>query len=232
MRGTFLLTFLLGLLLATLALLLFLPDSTRFAGLDKDEFAQFAQLTAIALAISAAFVSRRLPVAKTFRDIALWILAGLVLVTAYTFRDDLGFIGERVAGALLPGRPISRPDNHIELIRSQSGSFQARASINGEMLPLLVDTGASSVVLTFEDAKRAGFDPARLIFSASVETANGRTQAAPVRIASIRIGSIVRNDVAALVARDGALSISLLGLSFLDLLSGFSVSGERLILKD
>ncbi|MCC2113048.1 MAG: TIGR02281 family clan AA aspartic protease, partial [Hyphomicrobiales bacterium] len=93
-----------------------------------------------------------------------------------------------------------------------------------------VDTGASTVVLTLRDAMRAGYSIDDLRFTAPISTANGRTVAAPLRIGEIAVGDIKAVNVQGLVARPGALSQSLLGMSFLDRLSRWEVSGDRLML--
>lgn len=99
-------------------------------------------------------------------------------------------------------------------------------------MTLTVDTGASAVVLTYDDAAAADIDVNRLSYSLSVETANGSTNVAPVVIDHLQIGNIERDNVRALVSRPGDLSGSLLGMSFLDRLSGYSVRGDTLILVD
>ena len=110
--------------------------------------------------------------------------------------------------------------------------FATRAEVNGEPLQFIVDTGASTVVLTQDDAARAGFDTDRLRYIVPVMTANGRTQAAPVRIERMSVGDIERTDIAALVAEEGQLFENLLGMNFLDTLAGFEVTGDRLVLRD
>jgi aspartyl protease family protein len=95
---------------------------------------------------------------------------------------------------------------------------------------MLVDTGATAVVLSREDAARAGFDFSQLRFTAHVGTANGIGLAAPVRLREIRVRSIVVRDVAAMVNK-APMSGSLLGLSFRNRLSSYGVQGNILTLK-
>jgi aspartyl protease family protein len=95
---------------------------------------------------------------------------------------------------------------------------------------MLVDTGASFVTLTSADAAAIGVDTGGLRFSVPVQTANGMIHAAPVTIDKVAIGSIVRSDVPALVAPPKALDQSLLGMSFLDTLASYAISGDRLVL--
>jgi len=107
----------------------------------------------------------------------------------------------------------------------------ARAAIDGTTLGFLVDTGASTVVLKPADAEKAGVDVAALKFTVEVQTANGTTFAAPVRLKSISIGPILITDVEALVAKPGNLKENLLGISFLKRLRSYEVSGDFLTLR-
>ncbi len=106
-----------------------------------------------------------------------------------------------------------------------------RWAVLGVSLALLVDTGASTVVLKPADAARAGIDTATLSFTTPVSTANGTTYAAPVRLKSISVGPLEVRDVEALVAQPGTLSENLLGMSFLKRLRSYEFSGDFLTLR-
>ena len=97
-------------------------------------------------------------------------------------------------------------------------------------MTFLFDTGASAVVLTAEDARRAGVETSRLVFDVPVATANGAAMAAETRLDQIAVGPIVMRNVPAMVARRGALDGSLLGMSFLERLKSYTVEHDRLIL--
>jgi aspartyl protease family protein len=111
------------------------------------------------------------------------------------------------------------------------GHFYANATVDGVPVRFLVDTGASSIALSAEDARRLGFDPERLHYFLPVTTANGTALAARVTLGDVRLGSIAFANVAAAVMSPGALDRSLLGMSFLDRLAGFEIAGDRLILR-
>jgi aspartyl protease family protein len=96
---------------------------------------------------------------------------------------------------------------------------------------MLVDTGASAVALSYEDAVSAGIRVADADFTIPVNTANGVTRAAPVRIPEIQIGDITVRQVEAVVARQGALKTSLLGMTFLKRLGGFEIAQGRLTMR-
>jgi aspartyl protease family protein len=112
------------------------------------------------------------------------------------------------------------------------GHFLVASKVNGSDMPLLFDTGASAVVLSYADAQRAGIDVAGLSFNTPVTTANGTGRAAMVTIDEMNVGGIRRRNVAAFVADRGALNGSLLGMTFLSTLTRYSVAGDRLELAD
>jgi aspartyl protease family protein len=111
------------------------------------------------------------------------------------------------------------------------GHFVVEPMIDGKRIQMLVDTGASAVALSYEDAVSAGIRVAPNDFTVPVNTANGVTQAAPVRIAEIQLGDITVRGVEALVARPGAQKVSLLGMTFLKRLGGFEIAQGRLVLR-
>ena len=97
---------------------------------------------------------------------------------------------------------------------------------------MVLDTGASSVVLTQEAAKAAGLPLEVLNYSVNIETANGRARAAPVTLDRIAIGGHQERSVPALIAQPGQLRTNLLGMSFLNRLQSWQVRGDRLLLPD
>jgi aspartyl protease family protein len=96
---------------------------------------------------------------------------------------------------------------------------------------VLVDTGASKVALSYEDADRVGLNPFVLRFDQPVATANGIVQAALITLQSVEIGNLVVYDVEGLVLPQGAMRGTLLGMSFLNRLSGFRISEGTLYLE-
>jgi len=96
---------------------------------------------------------------------------------------------------------------------------------------MLVDTGASIVALSYEDAETVGIRVTANDFTAQLRTANGVVEAAPVRLPEIRVGDILVENVDAVVLPRGRLGTSLLGMSFLRRLRGFEMSQGRLTLR-
>ncbi|MDU6833269.1 MAG: TIGR02281 family clan AA aspartic protease [Bradyrhizobium sp.] len=105
-----------------------------------------------------------------------------------------------------------------------------RAKINGVTAPMVVDTGATSVVLTYETAKAAGLPLELLNYDVDVETAGGHTKAARLTLDRLAIGRLVERSVPALVVPHGQMKTNLLGMSFLDRLERWEVRSDRLML--
>ncbi len=160
----------------------------------------------------------------------LWVVVGLVLVIGYSYRYELNQVADRVAAELMPGHVISH-GRTVEVARTSEGDFDINAQINGTRVALVLDTGASSVVLTHADARAAGLPLDLLDYSVNIDTANGRTRAAPVTLDRVTIGGLEERSVEALVVQPGQLRTSLLGMSFLNRLQSWQVSGDRLMLK-
>jgi aspartyl protease family protein len=160
----------------------------------------------------------------------LWVVVGLVLVVAYSYRFELHEVADRVLVVLVPGHVVSH-GRSVEIGRGNGGDFAVNAQINGARIAMVLDTGASSVVLTRDDAKAAGLPLEVLKYTVNIDTANGRARAAPVTLDRIAIGGLVERSVEALVAQPGQLKMSLLGMSFLNRLQSWQVSGDRLVLQ-
>lgn len=174
---------------------------------------------------------------KSFQYLAVWGALGFALIAGYSFRDELSFFTQRVTGELMPpGHSVSVSSDNprevaVRIRRRNDGHFTARGAVNGTTLTLLVDTGASTVVLTPADAKRAGIDISNLSYTVPVQTANGTTYSAPAVLRSVSVGAIVVENVEALIAKPGSLNENLLGMSFLRRLRSYSVSGDFLTLR-
>ena len=156
-----------------------------------------------------------------------WAVIGLLLVVGYSYRFELRDVADRVIAELMPGHVAGR-GRKVDVVRGHGGDFAVTAHINGARVPMVLDTGASSVVLTQQAAKAAGLPIEVLNYSVNVDTANGRTQAAPVTLDRFAVGGLVERGVPALVAQPGQLKNNLLGMTFLNRLESWEVRGDRL----
>jgi aspartyl protease family protein len=144
---------------------------------------------------------------------------------------ELRDVSERVLAELMPGRAAMRSARMVEIVRGRAGDFQVAAQVNGTRIAMVLDTGASAVVLTQEAAKVAGLPLEVLTYNVNVDTANGRTRAAAVTLDRITVGDIAERSVPALVAQPGQLRTSLLGMSFLNRLESWEVRGDKLVMR-
>ncbi len=119
-----------------------------------------------------------------------------------------------------------------ELKSGPNGHYVVTASINGSDVRVIVDTGASAVALSYDDAQLAGLRPGSLTYDVPIQTANGTGMAARVTLREVEIDNVRVSDVEGLVLKDGALNHTLLGMSFLSKLRSFQVENGKLILKN
>jgi aspartyl protease family protein len=146
------------------------------------------------------------------------------------------FVGETAAEFEARKNGRARPEptagsSSVMLVADPSGHFFLTSIVEGVGVRMVVDTGASIVSLSQEDASRAGINLEPSKFTAKVSTANGVILAAPVMLKEIAIGDISVRNVAAVVMPKQALQVSLLGMSFLSRLSSYEVTGSRLTLR-
>ena len=160
----------------------------------------------------------------------LWTGLGFALVAGHAYRDEIRAIGERIWADLVPGNPVavetSSGEKAVEIRRAANGYFALNADVNGASVPMLVDTGATHVTLTYEAAEAAGLDLRSLRFDVPVATANGVARAAAVTLDRVSVGPIARRRLRALVVPRGALNRSLLGMNFLETLASYEVKGR------
>ena len=218
--------------LAVLVLLLSEPSTESLAASGRTDM-RVVYLAVLAAALAIVGAGRMLVRGgrRTLVHTAIWLGAIAGLLTAFTFRDQATVIVREIRAELMPSVALSRAAGEAELRRSRDGHYSATAEVNGVKLRLMIDTGASMVLIPYEQAARIGINPDTLDFSLPVTTANGRSSVAPIRLSSIKIGPIAVFDVAAAVARPGQLKTGLLGMSFLDLLAETTFKGDRLILR-
>jgi aspartyl protease family protein len=224
-------------ILALAAMLLVSDQSGVIANLDSTTLGYLAVGVALLVFLGGGLLTRYSGRAGSMlRDAVTWTALGFVLVTIYTYREELLPMAGRLTGELFPGTAMvveESPNGPVEvkIRRRLDGHFTARVGLNGKQISMIVDTGASTIVLRPEDAERAGIDVSGLNYTVPVMTANGRTIAARVRLDSVSIGPLERQKVDALVAQPNALTESLLGMSFLSRLRSYEFSGDFLTLR-
>jgi clan AA aspartic protease (TIGR02281 family) len=161
--------------------------------------------------------------------VVLVLMATAGAVVAYGDPDQLARASDTVS-QLLHSR-AGKPGRAVQIPRGQSGEFALQARINGVAAAMVIDTGATSVVLTYETAKAAGLPLELLEYDVDVETAGGHTKAARLTLDRLAVGKLVERSVPALVVPHGQMKTNLLGMSFLDRMESWEVRADRLMLR-
>ena len=215
--------------------LLVSADAGSLVGLNQGQFGQLIVVVILAIIFAAGAFSRRqkFSTIEIVANIGVWAGIFVLVLVGYTYREDLKAMAAQVFGELSPTSAIiDSHDGTATFRRGLDGHFLLSSKVNGADVPLLFDTGASAVVLSYADAKKAGIDVSALTFDTPVTTANGTGRAAVVTLDQMVVGGIKRSKVQAFVAERGALDGSLLGQTFLSTLSRYSVTGDKLELAD
>jgi aspartyl protease family protein len=181
------------------------------------------------------------------REATLWVGVALFGFTAVYYFDDLrGFASQSIATVVSNTDIDTDRDNpaptsqqstsgferSVTLKASSNGHFFARAYINGRPIAVMVDTGATKIALTYEDAERLGIRPHGSDFSLTTRTANGTARAAPVTLDDVRIGDVEVSNLRGSIAEPGKLHVTLLGMEFIRKLARFELRGKELILVE
>ncbi len=198
--------------------------------MNNDESANSIYLIILLVFVLSSFlVQARGRSAETWKAARIWGVILAILVILVSFRNELGMVKDRILGEVNPSATQVRGGG-VHIRKSEDGHFHVDATVNDVAMSFIIDTGASTIVLSKADAVRLGINPDNLSYTGVSTTANGKVSTASIKLDSVIIGSITRRMVSAEV-NDGEMDGSLLGMSFLGSLSGFSVHGDELILQ-
>ena len=217
-------------------------EAETIAGLPSADFALIITGIALIIFLGGPLLRRHRGAIGTLRNAIGWSALALVFVSIYSVHDHIRPLAERVMAQMRapiqvtvstetetePAEPVKRD---VRIRRQVDGQFVATTAINDVPIAMIVDTGASTVVLRAKDAKAAGINLSKLSYSVPVQTANGRSFAAHIKLDYVIIGAVKMKNVEALIARPGALHQSLLGMSFLSRLRSYEFSGDFLTLR-
>ena len=191
---------------------------------DPDAQARLFYLALLGMALAGGvFYNYRDRLGTAAQHAAIWVLIFLGVTIAYGFKDQL-------SSQLYPGTARPVDERTIELRRADDGHFYARVRVNDAEIRFMVDTGATNLVLSRQDARRIGLAMDSLNYLLPSSTANGTVYGAGVVLDRVELGGFVDTDVRAMV-NGGRMSVSLLGMSYLDRFRRFSVEGDRLLLS-
>lgn len=173
--------------------------------------------------VSWFFVQGRASLGKTMQQMAAWALIFVGVIAVYGLWSD-------IRSTVIPQQMVFGGEGRIELPRAPDGHYYVTLSVNGAPTRFVVDTGATSVVLTRRAAEDAGIDLGRLHFLSEAMTANGKVQTAPVTLDTVEVGPFADRGVTAYV-NAGDMQNSLLGMTYLDRFSSLQIAGGKLVLQ-
>ena len=203
-------------------------------GLNGDDTARVLYLGILLVILVGSIGLGRHRGAAKFRHLGIWVLLAAALVVIYTYRDPVLQFAAPVLRELAPSRvtEITTETGARELVimRGDDGHFHIDGKANGASVRFLVDTGATSTVLTIDDARRAGIDVDALSFTRPVQTANGVAYYASASLDSLSIGPDRLGQVPVGIMPAEAMDTSLLGMSTINRFSGWRVEGDRMVL--
>lgn len=170
-----------------------------------------------------------------------WMAIAATLFGCVYFFTDIQALTRSVTGIDIEAAPVPRAvspqetgngfERIVHLKADENGHFYSEIYVNGRSIVAIVDTGATGVALSYEDAESLGIRPRDSDYTHLSQTANGTTRIAPVMLDEVRIGDIIVRDVQAFVGQPSALSQSLLGMTFLSRLTHVGIRGGELVLE-
>ena len=153
----------------------------------------------------------------------IWVLIFLAAVIMYGFKEPL-------QNQLFPSRGLMISDEAISISRARDGHFYADMLVNNVRITFVIDTGATEIFLSSQDAQKVGISLETLIYRGTAETANGEVRTARTTVQTLEFSGIIDKNVRVIVS-DGQMSISLLGMSYLRLFERFEIVGDTLLLR-
>lgn len=190
--------------------------------MDGDQIARLMYLGFLVIAIGGWYVTQnRVSLSKNLQFAAIWGFIFIGAVAVIGLWEDV----QRTTSPL----QSSAGAGQIEVPRARDGHYYLTLTINNVPVDFVVDTGATQVVLTNEDARRVGLDPDNLAYLGSAQTANGTVRIAQVTLDHVQLEDITDRNLRASV-NGGDLFESLLGMDYLNRFSRIEITGGRLIL--
>ncbi len=191
--------------------------------MESDDIARIIYLGAFALVLGAGFLlTNKLKLGQTLQMAATWVLIFIGAIGAFGIWGD-------IQGDLFPHQTRFEDGGSIVVPRARDGHYYITLDLNGTATEFVIDTGATDIVLTQDDAVQAGLNLQELAFVGRAMTANGEVRTAPVRLDTISIGPFEDTDVFAVV-NNGQMDQSLLGMGYLQRWGRIEISGNELTL--
>lgn len=159
-----------------------------------------------------------------------WYGIFLLFIIGYAFRFELKYVSQRTLAVIIPSYSWSNDNGEIAIARSNDGQFYINVMVNDVPIKFMIDTGASDVALSKQDAVKLNFDLSKLSYTKIYSTANGSNAAAPVILQKLQVDSKVLENVEAAIGQ-GELDTSLFGMSVISRFKNFKISQDILTLS-
>lgn len=192
--------------------------------MDSADFPRLFYLVILLTAVVGWLIAEnRQSLGKTARSLLAWGLIFVGVMAGYGLWGD-------IRNDIAPRQTVLEDGASVAVPRAGDGHFHLVLGINGVPVEFLVDTGASDIVLTLDDARRVGLDPDNLAFLGRARTANGMVETAHARVDEITLGP-VRFDHVEVAVNGGDMDGSLLGMAFLNRFARLEISDNQLVLE-
>ncbi len=191
--------------------------------MDSQDLPRLIYLLILLVAVGGwVLAETRANLGKSVRMLLVWGMIIFGLMAGYGLWED-------VRRDVLPRQTVLSDGSAIEVPRGPGGHYFLTVNVQGTEVDFIVDTGATDVVLTMEDARAVGLNPENLPFLGSARTANGAVRTAFTTVDFMSLGP-VRYDRVQVAVNGGEMEESLLGMSFLSRFDKIEISGDGLIL--
>uniref|UniRef100_UPI004047C8C9 retropepsin-like aspartic protease family protein n=2 Tax=Yoonia sp. TaxID=2212373 RepID=UPI004047C8C9 len=190
--------------------------------MSPDQTANLIYLSVLGGALLLSYLlASRMNLGKTLQQAGIWVLIFMGAIAVIGMWSD-------IQNTLMPKQAMIG-ENTIVLPRERDGHYYLTLDVNGVPVNFVVDTGATQVVLTQQDAARIGIDVGALAYLGSANTANGTVRTAAVRLDTVSLGTMRDTRVRAVV-NDGQMDGSLLGMTYLSRFDSITIKDNQLIL--
>ena len=195
---------------------------------DGEDKLRVIYLLVILAALSGGLAARlQAKPGTAIAQFGTWAVVFAALILLYSYRDQFSAMRDRFAAELIPASGQQTGPASVAFALESDGHYHVYAAVDGSSVRFLVDSGASDIVLSPEDARMLGLQPDQMSYTMRAQTANGEVRGAPMRIGTLKVGPIVMHDVPATV-NAAEMPVSLLGMEFLRRLKSWGVSNGRL----
>jgi aspartyl protease family protein len=194
----------------------------------SEQTAEFIYLVSILVLVVSALMVRKIPIGTGLRMFAGWVIIFLAAFVAFALRDNIVGFANQVLDERRAESTGVEVGGELRIRQALDGHFWVEATLNGQKVRFLIDSGATTTSISRATARRAGIEPSSRI-PAIVQTANGVVQVERGRAKRLQVGHIRRENLAVHVS-EAFGDMNVLGMNFLSSLSGWRVEGRTLIL--